>query len=120
MITTLEWDDVLDYLRNNTLKYEQESNLKDLDIIRNIIEADDIIDWLEYNSVSSYEEEKILNALNHICEVDDDDYENINTMRLPVLNLYDKLKFETIKNLYNNLTLEQLQDIEKGITIKVI
>ena len=117
MITTLEWDDILDYFRNNTLKYEQESDLKDLDIIDDIIEADDIIHWLDTNSVSSYEEEKILNALNHVCvDIDID----TNVMNLPVSNLCDELKFEVVKNLYNNLTLEQLQEIEKGITIKVI
>jgi len=115
MITTLEWSDILNYFKNNTLKYGQKLDLKSFDLIE--LEADDIIDYLEMNSVSTREEEKILFALNHVCDVCDDD---MNTMKLPVLNLCDELKFEIVKNLYNNLTLEQLQEIEKGITIKVI
>lgn len=111
----MTWDDVIDYLNDNKISRDEKKEL--LDLIdydyTDDIDFRDVIDYLERNSC--YDEDEVLDAIGHNCDVTD-----IRDKILRVETLDDEFKFETIKNLYNRLSSQQWEKIEKMVDLKVI
>lgn len=112
----LEWTEVKEFFKEYHISDREQKELLDLIGYDTDIDFDDVTDYLEFNSLSSYEKGKILDAINHECEPEI----NKNEKSLIIETLDDEMRFETVEKLYNTLTLSQLEKIEKMVELKVI
>jgi hypothetical protein len=114
----IEWNDIIDFLKENRHVITKDEKRQLLDVVRisDDIDFDDVMDYLNENSLTTSEEEEILEVIDHECKSES----NQNERTIIVENLDDEFRFETLKKLYNTLTLDQLEKIEKMVELKVI
>lgn len=114
----LNWEDIMEYLREEHISDSQKRDAID-EMGGYDIDFDDVIDYLRTNSLSSSEEEDILDEINHVCD-DLSDNHGLSDKYLKIETLEDEFKFETIEKLYYSLSSQQLEKIEKMVELKVI